>query len=512
MSVAAGSSGEFGRSLLRGSLWMVGLRWGMRCLGLVNTFILARLLTPGDFGLVAMAMLVIGLVEVFGQTGQLLALIRIPNPTREHYDSVWTLSIMIAAVLTVVIWLLAPLTPLYFHESRAVGLTQILALRTLISGFTNVGVVAFRKDLAFAKEFRFQILQRVLTVLATVVCAVWLRDYRALAGGILLGCVLSVVLSYVLHPYRPRLCTRRIREMLSFSGWMLLVNVSQYFHDKSDEIVVGSFGSPAAMGAYNVAADAATAPTVEVVMPVARALFPVFARIGDDTAALRKAYLDLFSTVCMICISVGTGIMLVAEDFVRLALGPQWAAAVPLVRLLAISGAAYSVMHNSLTVLGAVGHARLSATLTTTRTVIAVLALIAAGLTGSVWTIALTRMIVTIAFIPGVIMTVSRVLPVTPADMAARLWRPLAAAAVMSGVVLLVHDAAPPIPALRLMLDAASGAVTYAAVVLGLWLVSGRPEGLEAMLMDRLRPAIGRLAGSRAAPAVPDRAAAPADR
>ncbi len=506
------TSGGAGRHLLRGSLWMVAMRWGMRLLGLLNTAILARLLTPGDFGLVAMAMLVIRLVEVFGLSDQAFVLIRMPNPTREHYDSVWTLNIIMASIVTVVIWLVAPFTALYFHEPRAVHLTQILALITLISGFTNVGVVAFRKDLAFAQEFRYLILQRALTVLATIICAIWLRDYRALAAGIMLGCVLSVGLSYMVHPYRPRLCTSRIREMLSFSGWMLLGNVSQYFHDKSDEMVVGAFGSSSAMGSYNVAADAATAPTAEVIMPVARALFPVFVRIADDAEAVRKAYLDLYSTVSLACISIGTGIMLVADDFVRIALGPQWISAVPLVRLLAISGAAYSLMHSSLTVLPAVGHARLSATLSTTRMAVIVLAMIAAGILGSVWAVAMTRMIVTLVFIPGLMVAVSRVLPVTPADMLARLWRPLVAAAVMSGVVLLVHAAAPPIPPLRLMLDAASGAVTYTAVVLGLWRVSGRPSGIEAMLMARLGAAFGRLAGPRAVSAAPDQGAAPVDR
>ena len=490
MSTAAPA--EAGRDLLHGSLWMVGLRWGLRCLGLVNTFILARLLTPGDFGLVAMAMLVIGLVEVFGQTGQLLALIRYPQPTRAHYDSVWTLTIIIAVVLTAVIWLVAPLAPLYFHEPRATGLIQVLALRTLVGGFENVGVVAFRKNLQFAKEFRYQLLQRVVTVLATVVCAVWLRDYRALAAGILLGRVLSVGMSYLVHPYRPRLCVSRISELLSFSSWMLVVHVGQYFDDNGDQLVVGGVGSLAAMGSYNVASDVATAPTIEVALPVGRALFPVFARISGDTAAMRTAYLDLFASMALIGIAIGGGIALVADDFIQCVLGPQWTAAVPLVRLLAIAGAAYALMHSGLIVLGAVGQARLSAVLTTTRAAVALLALVAAGLLGSVWTIALVRMLVTLAFIPGIFLALSRVLPVTPADMLARVWRPLAAAVVMAAVVCSIHAAAPAIPPLRLALEVAAGAATYTAAVLGLWRLAGAPAGLEASVLARLRTMLGR--------------------
>jgi O-antigen/teichoic acid export membrane protein len=473
------------RSLARGGAWMIGLRWAIRGLGLLNTFILARLLSPGDFGLVAMAMVVVGLVEMLGQTGQQLALIRHPNPTREDFDSVWTLTIIVAVVLTLLLWAVAPLAPLYFHEPRAENFIAALALRTLVGGFDNVGVVAFRRELRFGREFLFLLLQRLATILLTVAAALWLRDARALVVGIVGGRALGVAFSYALHPYRPRLCVTKIRGMLAFSGWMLLVHVTQYLFDKADEMVVGGVAAPAAMGLYSVAADAATAPTVEVVLPVARALFPVFARISEDSPAVRAAYLDVFSATCLICLAVGPGMALVAGDFVALALGPQWLAAVPLVRILAIAGGLYGIMQNSISVVSATGHARLTALLSGTRALLLLAALAAAGLLGSLETVALTRAGMTFAFIPGIFLAVSRVLPVTAADMVLRIWRPAVAAAVMAGVVFSVHALAPALPWLRLPLDAAAGAAAYVGTVLVLWRLSGAPPGLEAAVVGR---------------------------
>jgi len=476
-----------GRSIAAGGAWMVGLRWAIRGLGLLSTFVLARLLSPGDFGLVAMAMLVVGLVEVLGETGQTLALIRLPAPSRAHYDSAWTLGVIVAAALTLLLWAVAPLAPWYFHAPRATRLIDVLALRVLIGGFENIGVVAFRKELRFGLDFRLQILQRLATVALTIACALWFRDARALVAGIVGGQAFGVALSYRLHPYRPRLCMTRIGELLGFSGWMLAVHVAQYVQDKADEMVVGGVASPSAMGLYNVSADTATAPTVEVVLPVTRALFPVFARISADAKAVRAAYLDVFAVACMVSVATGAGMALVAGDFVAVALGAQWAAAVPLVRILAIGGGLYGIMQASIPVLSATGHARLSAALTTTRALALVPGLVAAGVFGGIQTVAWTRVAITLAFLPGMLLAITRVLPVTLADLAARGWRPLAAAVPMTGCVALVHARLPELAWLRLLLDAGAGAASYATALLALWALAGSPAGPEASAWRWLR-------------------------
>jgi O-antigen/teichoic acid export membrane protein len=475
---------EVGRSIAQGGAWMIALRWAMRLLGLANTLVLARLLTPADFGLVAMAMLVVGLVEVLGQTGQMLALIRHPAPTREHYDSVWTLTLIVAALLTVVLWLVAPAAPLYFGEPRATGLIQVLALRTLIGGFENIGVIAFRKNLEFGKEFRFQLLQRVSTVLATLACALWLGDYRALIVGILLGRVLGVALSYILHPYRPRLCVAKIPEMLAFSGWMLVVHLASHCNERADEMIVGAVAEPAMMGEYNVAKDLATAPTQEVILPVIRALFPVFARIGGDAQAVRAAFLDVFAASCLISMAVGTGMALVAEDFVAVALGPQWTSAVTLVQILALGGALSGCVAGIPSVLGAIGHSRLSARLSVTRAVTMLLGVAAASQSGGLHGIAVTGVLVTLVFLPGALFAVGRVLPISTVDVLRRVWRPLTAAVTMALMITEVHLWTPSSPLLRLPLEVAVGAATYGIAVLVLWMISGRPAGLEAAIYD----------------------------
>lgn len=141
--------------MLHGSFWMILLRWTLRLIGLVSTIILARLLTPADFGIVSMAMIVVGILEVLNQTGQQLAIIRLEHPTRDDYDAAWTISALVGVIIAVAILIVAPFTQSYFHEPRAVIVMQCLALRAFLSGLENVGVVDFRRDVRFDRFFTY---------------------------------------------------------------------------------------------------------------------------------------------------------------------------------------------------------------------------------------------------------------------------------------------------------------------------------------------------------------------
>src|SRR5215469_4476719 len=103
------------RHMFHGSVWMLLLRLGIRLTGFLSTVILARLLIPADFGIVAMALFVVGPLEMLNQSGQVLAIIRHPNPTRADYDTAWTLSVIVAFIIALLIWITAPIAVIYFH-------------------------------------------------------------------------------------------------------------------------------------------------------------------------------------------------------------------------------------------------------------------------------------------------------------------------------------------------------------------------------------------------------------
>ena len=132
---------------ISGAFWMLGSKLTERVLGLVSTLILARLLLPTDFGLVAMAAPVIALVELLGAFGFDAALIQRTEATRRHYNTAWTLNIIFSILITLCLWLLAPIAANFFHEARLEEIIYWLAINSLLRGFSNIGMVKFRKEL-----------------------------------------------------------------------------------------------------------------------------------------------------------------------------------------------------------------------------------------------------------------------------------------------------------------------------------------------------------------------------
>jgi O-antigen/teichoic acid export membrane protein len=297
--------------------WTVAARWGVRGIGLVSMIILARLLSPADFGLVAMGTITVAFVGVFAEAGQDLAIIRHSDPTSEHFDTAWTMSICAGLLVALTLLLIAPIAGRYFHDPRAVPLIRFLALVPLFDGFASVGVVAgFRRDLSFDKEFRFLLLRKLSGFVVAVPLALILRNYWALAIGIVLGRLITVLASFRMHPYRPRLRLTKLGELWSFSAWSLLAAIALFCWGEADQIVVGGLAGAMAMGTYVVARNLALSPTYEVLVPAARALFPVYATLLDDPARLVRSYLEVLSFVAIVALATGVGVAIVSGDMV----------------------------------------------------------------------------------------------------------------------------------------------------------------------------------------------------
>ena len=484
------------RHLVRGSAWSIGLRWSARLLGLISTVILARLLTPADYGIVAIAGLIVGSLEIFAQTGQYGAIVRHPNPTREHYDSVWTVSLLLGLGLGVMILAMTPLTTAYFHEPRAKLVVEILALRTMMSGLQNVGTMNFGRNLNFRRQFYFRVIPELISFVVTIGFAIALRNYWALVIGIMSQSVATIVLSYIMDPHRPRICFTKVGEIWSFSIWTLFKNLGTYVNNQIDKVAVGGFAGAAAMGRYDVARDVATSPSQELINPVVATLMPVMAKVQNDPEKRRELYLSTLAWSALICTSTSIGVALVAEDMADLVLGPKWHDVWPLMPWFALSWGIVGLTSGVSSVLLALGHAYASARLQWTRNVGFALTIFpVAYIFRDLQAIVMTRFFVTLAVSPTMFYALSRVLDVPMRDFAIALWRPMAAGAVMAAAVLMLNAGLPFRGPPRLFLDIALGASTYGAALMLLWVLNGRPAGPESAAWELARTRLAPLRG-----------------
>lgn len=484
--------GLINRQMAKGAGWMIAMRLAIRCVGLISTIILARLLVPADFGLVALATMLFGILEISAAFGFDLALIREQKAERSHYDTVWTLTLIRGIVIALILVASADFAAAFFEEPRLAGILHWLAAASFVQAFSNIGVVQFRKEMEFGREFRYRVMVKLCSFAVTVALAFLWRDYWALVAGIVAGRCTQVLLSYYLHPYRPRLALSRCSEILHFSKWLAVNNVLHFVTNRADTFIIGKITGVDRIGLYTVAYEVSNMPTTELVWPIQRAVFPGYAKLSGEYETMRKAYLNVLGLALMLAAPMGAGVGLVADPLVKVFLGEKWLEAIPLVQILAVFGVLRVGQANAGSVFLALGKPHILTILVTIGISIKIPLLIwgtmTAGAIGAAWALIATASIgLTLTLV-----TISHQLQLRPAAIFAVVWRTLTALAVMGVVVHVVQDAWPDAgtteaAALQLCTLAVIGALTYVGVLIGTWRLSGSPDGAEQQTLDLLR-------------------------
>jgi len=490
---------SWGKRMLNGALWMIALRWAIRLTGLVSTVILARLLLPRDFGIVAMAMIVVNTLEIFNQTGQKLVLIRLENPTNDHFDSAWTVSFLIGVAIGAAILAASPLAELYFHEPKVQPVMQCLALRAVLGGMENIGTVNFRRDLKFSNFFVYNVCPKLISFVVTIVLAFVLRNYWALVAGILTSQTALIVLSYVMHPHRPRFTFSKVGEIWSFSMWTFFRSIGQYINTQIDQIAVGGFGGSSLMGKYAVASDVAQSPSQEINQPMVAVLYPVMSRLQNNLPELRTVYLNTLGWTAFICAVAGVGVALVAPEMQHLVLGEKWNGIAPLMTWLAIAGGITGLSSGAYALFDALNQPKTGARMVWTRLGLlsAVIAPVAFW-TQSLIDIAICRTIAEVLFLPGLFHAVHRIAGVSLRQYAETLYRPFLSAAAMAIAVIGVNMALPLYGNVKLAADIGLGATAFLGCSWLLWNAAGRPRAPEAVVFPSVARIFRQLAGAPA--------------
>ncbi len=334
--------------VVHAGVWALALRMVERSFGFVRTIILARLLAPEDFGLMGIALLMLSLLEAFTQTGFSAALIQKKGDIKPYLDTAWTIDLIRQAAAAALLFLAAPFVARFFDAPAAANIVRVIAATVLVSGFINIGVIYFQKELEFHKQFIYQFSATVADFGVALVAAILLRNAWALVLGVLAGNLVGLMVSYVVHPYRPGLAIdwQKGRELFGFGKWVFSSNLLNYLVHNVDSLVVGKVLNTTALGLYQMAFRLSNAAATEITNVVSQVAFPTYSKIQDDTPRLREAALRTMSMVATVSLPLAGGVFILAPDLTMLLLGEKWMPMVPVLQLLCISGALRSVTAN----------------------------------------------------------------------------------------------------------------------------------------------------------------------
>ncbi|MDD3674119.1 lipopolysaccharide biosynthesis protein [Thauera propionica] len=473
-------------NIIHGAFLAIAMRWTDRLIGLVSTIILARILAPSDFGIIATASIVIALADVLLEMGVHVVLMQNKNPTVAHYNTAWTIRFIQTSIMTVVVLLAAPLAADYFNNPDLTLVIRILAFTFLLEGLENIWIITLQKDQQYARDFRFMFSKRFAGFLITIAWALATHSYWAMVAGTLGGRITGVVLSYAMHPNRPRFSLEMFREIFSLSQWVWVRSIAQYFQGRLHQIVVASRESSSVMGTYTLACQIAAMPTTELLAPLNRVLFPAFVKVKDDLTELKRVFLLAQGVQALVVIPAGVGMALVAHEAVFLLLGEKWLPAVPIVEVLALLGCFMSITSSGIYVLTTLGKFRITALYAAIQvSIFAVLAYLIFPTAGAS-EVAKLRLVLAALGLISFTAFLCRELPgLKPSEMISSIVRPVTGASVMAASILWLQQSTALSMIPLLLAKIGLGGTLYVATILTLWVASGKKQGAEMYILEK---------------------------
>lgn len=507
------------RKTIRGGVWLIAERAALQAFAFVRLFVLAWLLPPREFGILAIVMLLLQILETFTQTGFSTALVqRKEEDVHPYLSTVWTVNVIRGIVLFFIFIVAAPVAirffdgdgifrPVDFSKPAALAeqlqnpgdplsvylmsrlpedvrrqveeaadpsrppseaqkrlsdafntlvqqeaiyrpepfsqvqlspyalacvasvspetqrrthrllleqvwpdqiqrtildrpqliqIIQVIGFVLLLRAFGNTAVVYFTKTMRFEKNFVMHLTATTVNVMATVILAIVLRSVWALVWGMLLAELTSLLLSYAMHPWRPRFAVdrTRLRQMWRFGRWITGLSMLEFLLTTGDSILVGRLLGATSLGLYQMSTRLSSLPVTELTSVIGMASFPAFCRIQLDIVRLREAFLKTIDLTSVLVIPMMGCLLLFSDDLVRLFMQKSWLPMASTLRIMAIFGLFRTVSLGSL--FHALGKPHYLTAFMTVR--IALLAIIfypltqAYGLDGMAWAVGLSGM------------------------------------------------------------------------------------------------------------------------
>ncbi len=333
------------RTLVRGVAWTAMVKWGSQAFSWTAVIVLARLLSKSDYGIVGMATLYLGFVAVLTEGGlgtSIIALRQMSRAEIAQFNSVAVLMGLTGALATC-----AAAVPLgiFFRTPELPWVVVALSANALLSSSRLVPTALLQRDLRFRGLALVEGAQAITTTATTLVLALLGWRYWALVTGGILGNAVGVVVAYLLSPHpfaRPRLA--ELGRYFHFTRDVLIGRLAWYAYTNADFLVAGRVLGTAALGAYTFAWTIASVPVEKVTALVTRVTPAFFSRLQHDRTGTTRILINITEALTYLTLPASVGLALVADDFVRLYLGPQWTEAIRPLQILAVYATIRSVV------------------------------------------------------------------------------------------------------------------------------------------------------------------------
>ena len=420
---------------LRGMFWAYGSYFVGRALVLVSIAILARLLTPSQFGLVAFALTVTAVLDTIADLGVSQALILVKqDKLGSKPDTAWTLGVMLGTALTAITAALGPAAAAFFNQPELELMLPILGANFLLRSLGVTHLALAQKQLDFRTRTLAEMSDVVLRGFVGIGLALVGAGAYSLVGGYLAGSLATTATLWLLVPFRPSLRLHRgdLGGLLRFGGGLTTLNMISAVISQADYIIIGKVLGATSLGLYTLGFRLPELIIINLSYVAGLVLFPAFAQIGRPQLA--EAYLTSLRYVLIVCVPVAVALALLAEPIVLIAFGDQWVESIAVMQVLTLLALATTVGVPAGTAYKSIGRIDVLVKLAIPRALLGV-AVILVFVDHGIVAVAICQTSVATMFSLIHIVLAGRLLSTGLRRIWIAAWPPLLAGAVMGGVV-----------------------------------------------------------------------------
>ncbi|AYC18276.1 Teichuronic acid biosynthesis protein TuaB [Dickeya dianthicola] len=345
--------------LLSNTKW-VALSQGFKvAVQLLNIVVLARLIPPGEYGLMAMALVVTNFAILVRDLGTAAAIIQRQDLEEKTINAIFWLNVAMGLVIAVTVIASSPVISYLFHESRLIFILCLLSISFPLASTSSAHLALLEKRSRFREIAFIEISSSATAVTIAIVLAYMNWGVYSLVMQSIIMALMSTIQLWLKSDWRPT--TKKIfdwheiKNLLGFSGNLTLFNFINYFSRNADSMIIGHYLSSAVLGAYSLAYRIMLFPVQNMTFVASRALFPIFSEHQKDNEKLRESYYSTLQFILLIVLPLMTGLAVLSEPFVNLVFGEKWHLTASILTWLAPTGIIQAVLSTSGTVFMAKG-------------------------------------------------------------------------------------------------------------------------------------------------------------
>ena len=348
---------SIGNSIRTGIAWKAGSQITLQISRVVVALVLARLLTPYDWGLAAMAVLLSGFVVVFTDSALGTALIQQRELREEDRSTVFWISVGAGVLLALTGIALADPLAGFYGEPAVSPLIVAVSVGFFISALGTTHQALLLREMQFRRLELRQIAASIVGPCVGIGIALLGYGAWAIIGQLLAEAVTSTLLLWLLTPWRPSatFSTASVRRLGAFAGNVFGENLAFQAGRSLSGVFIGRLLGAAALGTYSLATNLILIPVTRIAGPLQQVFFPAFSRMRDDRERIADVWIRATRLIGAVSIPALVGLVIVAPEFVEVVLGSRWSEATPVIRILAVVGIVQSLQTLSVEVMQALG-------------------------------------------------------------------------------------------------------------------------------------------------------------